>query len=60
MKVRDVLKRLKQEGWYHVGTEGDHRQFKHETKSGKVTVAGHPNEDIPKGTFARIRKQAGW
>jgi predicted RNA binding protein YcfA (HicA-like mRNA interferase family) len=43
-----------------VGMEGSHRQFEHPVKSGKVTVAGHPNEDIAKGTFAKIRKQAGW
>lgn len=60
LKVRDVLKRLNSEGWFQVRMEGSHRQFEHPTKSGKVTVAGHPNEDIAKGTFAKIRKQAGW
>ena len=60
LKVRDVLKRLNSEGWYLVGMEGSHRQFEHPTKPSKVTVAGHPSEDIAKGTFAKIRKQAGW
>ncbi len=46
MKVRDVLKLIKDEGWYLVTTEGSHRQFKHPTKLGRVTVAGHPSEDV--------------
>jgi predicted RNA binding protein YcfA (HicA-like mRNA interferase family) len=46
MKVREILKLLKDDGWYFVTTEGSHRQFKHSTKPGRVTVAGHPSDDI--------------
>lgn len=59
MKVRDVIKRIEADGWYHVGTVGSHRQFKHQTKPGKTTVAGHPSQDVPTGTLARIWMQAG-
>ena len=55
-KVRDVLKRLKEDNWKLTATEGDHRQFEHETKPGKVTVAGHPSDDIPPGTWNNIQK----
>ena len=41
MKVRDVLKLLKADGWYRVPAKGGHRQFKHPTKPGKVTVLCH-------------------
>lgn len=58
MKVRDVLKLLKSDGWYLVVTEGSHRQFKHPTKSGRVTVAGNPKDDLPPGTLNSIIKQA--
>jgi predicted RNA binding protein YcfA (HicA-like mRNA interferase family) len=40
MKVRDVVKRLERDGWYLVPSKGGHRQFKHPTKRGKVTVPG--------------------
>lgn len=60
MKVRDALKRLLDDGWYLKATKGSHRQYKHPTKSGKVTVAGHPNEDIPVKTWSEIQRQAGW
>lgn len=60
MQVRDVLSRLAKDGWYQVNQVGSHRQFKHPTKPGRVTVAGHPNQTIPPGTLSSIKKQAGW
>lgn len=60
MKVRDIIDRLEKDGWYLVATRGSHRQFKHSTKTGRVTIAGKPNDDIAPGTFNSIRKQAGW
>lgn len=59
MKVRNVLKMLNGDGWYIVATEGSHRQYKHPTKSGRVTVLGKPNDDLPPGTLNSILKQAG-
>jgi predicted RNA binding protein YcfA (HicA-like mRNA interferase family) len=40
--------------------KGSHRQFKHRSKKGTVTVAGKPNVDIPPGTLNNILKQAGF
>jgi predicted RNA binding protein YcfA (HicA-like mRNA interferase family) len=31
----------------------------HSTKPGKVTVAGHPNDEIPIGMLKAMKKQAG-
>lgn len=59
MKVRDVLRRLAADGWQQVAQEGSHRQLIHPTKPGRVTVAGHPNVDVPPGTLATIWRQAG-
>jgi len=42
---------------HHV--RGDHHQFKHPVKSGKVTVP-HPSKDIAIGTLKSIYNQAGW
>jgi predicted RNA binding protein YcfA (HicA-like mRNA interferase family) len=60
MTSREVIKRLKDEGWYEVRQAGSHKQFKHDKKTGLVTVPIHGNKDIPKGTLASIFKQAGW
>jgi predicted RNA binding protein YcfA (HicA-like mRNA interferase family) len=59
MKVREVLELLKEDGWYIVKTRGSHRQLKHSTKTGRVTVAGKPKDDLPPGTLNSILKQAG-
>jgi len=36
-----------------------HRQFKHPTKPGRVTIAGKLSDDLAPGTFNSILKQAG-
>jgi len=54
---REVIKMLKQAGWYEVNCTGDHHQFKHPTKKGRVTVT-HPKKDIPEKTLRNILKQA--
>jgi predicted RNA binding protein YcfA (HicA-like mRNA interferase family) len=59
MKVRDVLKRLKADGWHVQRTRGSHRQLRHPSKPGTVTVAGKPSVDIPPGTLKSIWRQAG-
>lgn len=58
MKVRAVLRILRDDGWYLVATRGSHRQFKHPTKRGRVTVPGKPNDDLAPGTLNSILKQA--
>ena len=58
MKVRDVLARLKEDGWVLKNQEGSHRQLVHPIKTGKVTVAGHPSDEMPPKTLKSILKQA--
>ncbi|MCH7509804.1 MAG: type II toxin-antitoxin system HicA family toxin [Proteobacteria bacterium] len=59
MKVRAVLSILKNDGWVLERTRGSHRQFKHHTKPGTVTVSGKPSIDLPPGTLNSILKRAG-
>lgn len=54
MKVREVIKKLEQNGWYLKRTKGSHRQYKHSRKSG----TGKLNVDVPIGTLKSIWKQA--
>ena len=58
MTVREVIKLVEADGWYMVRQRSSHRQFKHPTKKGRVTVP-HPKRDIPRGTLKSIEKQAG-
>ncbi len=58
-KVRDLIRLIEADGWFLVDTVGSHRQYKHPTKAGKVTVAGKLSDDVRKGTLASILRQAG-
>jgi predicted RNA binding protein YcfA (HicA-like mRNA interferase family) len=58
-KVRDILKQLADDGWFVVVTRGSHRQLKHSSKPGRVTVHGKPSESIAPGTLNSILKQSG-
>lgn len=55
---REIIKIIESDGWFEVACVGDHHQFKHPSKSGRVTIP-HPNKDIPQGTVKNIFKQAG-
>jgi predicted RNA binding protein YcfA (HicA-like mRNA interferase family) len=59
-KTKEVIKMLEADGWYLKYTNGDHRQFKHPIKKGKVTVNGKPNEVLDQFLLNNIWKQAGW
>ncbi|MBB4212805.1 putative RNA binding protein YcfA (HicA-like mRNA interferase family) [Rhodothalassium salexigens DSM 2132] len=57
MDSRTVIKRLKADGWYEVAQRGSHKQFKHPSKPGRVTVA-HPTKDMKTKTLKSIETQA--
>ena len=59
MKVRELLKRLKKDGWVIDRTRGSHRQMIHATKPGTVTVSGHPADEVLPKTLKSVLKQAG-
>jgi len=59
MKVRDCIKMIEADGWYLVATRGSHRQYKHPSKVGRITIAGHPADELAPGTLNSVLKQAG-
>jgi predicted RNA binding protein YcfA (HicA-like mRNA interferase family) len=59
VKVREAIRLIEDDGWFLVATRGSHRQFKHRTKPGRVTIAGKPGDDLAPGTKNSILKQAG-
>jgi predicted RNA binding protein YcfA (HicA-like mRNA interferase family) len=58
MNSREIISALQRDGWAQVAQKGSHVQFKHPTKTGRVTVP-HPKRDIPLGTLKSIEKQSG-
>lgn len=59
MKVSEVLRLLRDDGWLLVVMRGSHRQYKHGVKAGRVTVPGKPSDDLAPGTLNSILKQSG-
>ena len=59
VKVRALIRLLKDDGWVQVTTQGSHRHFKHPSKPGRVTVSGALGDDMPKGTLASVLRQSG-
>ncbi len=57
-RIRDIIRRLEEDGWYLDRTRGSHRQFRHPAKAGVVTVAGKEGDEVRVGTFKSILKQA--
>jgi len=55
---RDVMKILLEDGWGEINCVGDHHQFKHPTKEGKVTLR-HPVKDLGIRDLKSIEKQSG-
>jgi predicted RNA binding protein YcfA (HicA-like mRNA interferase family) len=53
-----IIKALEADGWSEVAHKGSHKQFKHPTKTGRVTVP-NPVKDMPIGTLRSIEKQSG-
>jgi len=57
--VRDLIRLIQEDGWHQVGQTGSHRQYKHPTKPGRVTIAGKLFLDLPPKTERSILRQAG-
>ena len=59
MTFRELEKLIKADGWYEIRSNGgSHRQYKHKTKPGKVTIAYHSGT-LPQGTVNSVLRQAG-
>jgi predicted RNA binding protein YcfA (HicA-like mRNA interferase family) len=58
-RVRDLIKQVEPSGWHLVGQRGSHRQYKHPTKKGRVTIPGKPSRELYPELERSILRQAG-
>jgi len=59
MKYKEVVKLIEDDGWFQVRQRGSHRAYKHNKKTGIVTIAFHRlSDEVPRGTLNSILKQA--
>lgn len=59
VKVSEIIRILKKDGWYLAHQKGSHRQFRHPTKKGKVTVNGKLSDDRSGELLKSIEQQSG-
>lgn len=59
IKTLKILRELKKDGWVMVHQVGSHRQFKHPTKKGEVTVNGSESDDVWGPKLKSIEQQSG-
>jgi len=59
IKYRQIIKMVEKDGWVKVAQDGSHGQYKHPSKPGRVTIAGHSNDDVPHKIRKSILRQAG-
>lgn len=59
MRFREIEKLILQDGWYQISQVGSHHQYKHNIKSGKVTIPEHKGKEINLTVVKLILKQAG-
>ena len=57
--VREAIEVVEADGWRYIGSKGSHHHFKHETKTGKVTIPGQPKDVVPIGVWNNVKRQAG-
>jgi predicted RNA binding protein YcfA (HicA-like mRNA interferase family) len=59
VKIREAIRLIEEDGWYLDRTRGSHRQYRHPSKPGLVTIAGKPGDELAPGTKNSILKQSG-
>lgn len=57
LKVKEVIQLIESDGWFFVRQKGSHKQYRHATKNGTVTIPGNLNDELPAGTLASIFRQ---
>ena len=59
MKVRELVRLLRERGWIELRMKGSHRHFKHPIERSVITVPGNSNKELAPGTLNDILKKAG-
>lgn len=58
-KVKEVIRMLEKNGWYYIGTKGDHHKFYKKGARRPIIIAGKANDDLAEGTLRSIFREAG-
>lgn len=59
MKCSELLRKLKQAGWFVERQKGSHKILRHPTNPQTITFPDHGATEMGKGLELKIKKQAG-
>lgn len=59
MKCSELLRILKNKGWYEVSQKGSHIKLKHDHRSEIIIFPNHGSSELGKGLEMKIKKIAG-
>jgi len=59
VKVKEVIERLKADGWVQARQESSHRTFKKTGVPNNVAVAGAESDQVSPGVLSKIRRDTG-
>lgn len=59
MKVSEMLRKLKKDGWFFHRHGKRHDLYRHPTKENEIPLPRHQNQELKKGTERSILKDAG-
>lgn len=59
MKVNEIIKILKKDGWYLYRNGKKHDLYRHPTKTGQIPIPRHRSQELKTGTEKSILKDAG-
>ena len=59
MKVSELIRALKADGWYLDHNGANHDQYRHPTKPGQIPIPRHAAKELKTKTAYSILKQAG-
>jgi predicted RNA binding protein YcfA (HicA-like mRNA interferase family) len=57
-RMREIVKLITHDGWQLIALRGPHWQFVHPTKPGRVTISGHLEHEVGRGTLRSLTRQA--
>ena len=58
LTAKQLIKKLKENGYVYSGSEGSHQHFVHPEKPVKLTIPVHPGKIIGPGLLKAILRQA--
>jgi len=59
MKCSELLRILKENGWFAISQKGSHLKLAHHTMTNKIIFPDHGSREVGKGLEIKILKEAG-